>query len=55
MSSDPSSRGPTGQESPPGPESVALMRSPGFWVIVRYAAVLGVVLAFAGIGVSGAG
>jgi len=37
----------TGGDPPPGPEQVALMRSPGFWVIVRYAILFGVVLAFA--------
>jgi chloride channel protein, CIC family len=37
----------TGEDSPPGSDDVALMRSPGFWVIVRYAVVFGVVLAFA--------
>ena len=37
----------TGEDAPPGSEHVVLMRSPGFWVIVRYAIMLGVVLAFA--------
>ena len=37
----------TGEDSHPGPDDVALMRSPGFWVIVRYAVLFGVVLAFA--------
>ncbi|MGZ6576276.1 MAG: hypothetical protein ACXVHJ_35435, partial [Solirubrobacteraceae bacterium] len=31
----------------PGSDFVALMRSPGFWGIMRYAALFGVVLAFA--------
>ena len=39
----------TGEDSPPGPDHVALTRSPGFWVIVRHAIVLGVVLGFAGL------
>jgi H+/Cl- antiporter ClcA len=39
----------TGEESHPGSDDVALTRSPGFWVIVRYAIVFGVVLAFAGL------
>ena len=34
---------------PPGSDVVALTRSPGFWVIMRYAALFGVVLAFAGL------
>ena len=33
--------------SPAGSDIVALTRSPGFWVIIRYAALFGVVLAFA--------
>ena len=33
----------------PDSETVALTRSPGFWVIVRYAILFGVVLAFAGL------
>ena len=37
----------TGEDSHPGSEDVALTRSPGFWVIVRYAILFGVVLAFA--------
>ena len=39
--------GSTGQEPPPGPLPVALTQSPGFWLIVRYAVLFGVVLAFA--------
>ena len=39
----------TGNDSHPGSDNVAMMRSPGFWVIVRYAILLGVVLAFAGL------
>jgi chloride channel protein, CIC family len=38
-----------GEDSDPGPDNVALTRSPGFWVIVRHAIVLGVVLGFAGL------
>ena len=45
MSED--SRPGSGQRSQSDPEVVALTRSPGFWVIVRYAALFGVVLAFA--------
>ena len=37
----------TGEDPHPGPDDVALMRSPGFWVIVRHAILFGVVLAFA--------
>ena len=37
----------TGGDPPPGRDHVALMQSPGFWVIVRYAFLFGVVLAFA--------
>ena len=37
----------SGGDPPPGPGQVALVRSPGFWVIVRYAILFGVVLAFA--------
>jgi H+/Cl- antiporter ClcA len=33
-------------DSPPGSDDVALTRSPGFWVIMRHAVLLGVVLAF---------
>jgi len=36
-----------GEGSQPGSDVVALTRSPGFWVIMRYAALFGVVLAFA--------
>ena len=36
----------TGEDSHPGSDNVALTRSPGFWVIVRYAILFGVVLAF---------
>ena len=36
----------TGEDSDPGSDSVALTRSPGFWLIVRYAILFGVVLAF---------
>ena len=36
-----------GEDPHPGPDEVALMRSPGFWVIVRHAVLFGVVLAFA--------
>ena len=36
----------TGEDSQPGSDNVALTRSPGFWVIVRYAILFGVVLAF---------
>ena len=39
----------TTEKSPPGSDNVALTRSPGFWVIVRYAILFGVVLAFAGL------
>jgi hypothetical protein len=39
----------TGEESHAGSADVALIRSPGFWVIVRYAVLFGVVLAFAGL------
>ncbi len=39
----------TGEDSHPGSDNVALTRSPGFWVIVRYAIVFGVVLAFVGL------
>jgi H+/Cl- antiporter ClcA len=38
-----------GEGSQPGSDVVALTRSPGFWVIMRYAALFGVVLAFAGL------
>ena len=38
-----------GEDSHSGSETVALTRSPGFWVIVRYAILFGVVLAFAGL------
>ena len=34
-------------EGPPGSDVVSLTRSPGFWVVMRYAALFGVVLAFA--------
>ena len=37
----------TDEDADPGAADVALMQSPGFWVVVRYAIVLGVVLAFA--------
>ena len=40
----------TGDDADPGAADVALMQSPGFWVVVRYAIVLGVVLAFASLG-----
>jgi H+/Cl- antiporter ClcA len=36
-----------GDAPDPGPDEVALIRSPGFWVIVRYAILFGAVLAFA--------
>ena len=36
-----------GKEPSSGSDFVALTRSPGFWVIMRYAALFGVVLAFA--------
>ncbi len=36
-----------GEESEAGSELVALTRSPGFWLMIRYAALFGVVLAFA--------
>ena len=39
----------TGEDPNPGSDNVALTRSPGFWVIVRYAILFGVVLAFAGL------
>ena len=39
----------TGGDSHPASDDVALTRSPGFWVIVRYAILFGVVLAFAGL------
>ena len=35
------------RQPPPGPDQVALVHTPGFWVIVRYAILFGVVLAFA--------
>ena len=38
--------GPSGG-SPAGSDAVSVTRSPGFWVIMRYAALFGVVLAFA--------
>jgi H+/Cl- antiporter ClcA len=41
------------EDSHPGSDNVALTRSPGFWVIVRYAILFGVVLAFAGLGFLG--
>ena len=37
----------TSEGSPADSDIVALTRSPGFWVIIRYAALFGVVLAFA--------
>ena len=40
----------TDEDADPGAADVALMQSPGFWVVVRYAIVLGVVLAFASLG-----
>ena len=49
------STGTTGDDSHPGSDDVALARSPGFWVIVRDAVLFGVVLAFVGAGVPGAG
>jgi H+/Cl- antiporter ClcA len=36
----------TREDSHPGSDDAALMRSPGFWVIMRYAILFGVVLAF---------
>src|SRR5262245_42684196 len=45
MNRQPQSR--TGEEPTSGPGFVALTRSPGFWLIMRDAALLGVVLAFA--------
>ena len=36
----------TGEDPNPGSDSFVLTRSPGFWVIVRYAILFGVVLAF---------
>ena len=39
----------TGEGSDPGLDTVALMRSPGFWGIMGYAIVFGVALAFAGL------
>ena len=36
----------TGEDSHPSSDDVALTRSPGFWVIVRYAILFGVVLGF---------
>ena len=39
----------TGDNSNPGPDNVALTRSPGFWVLMRYAILFGVVLGFAGL------
>ena len=35
------------EEPPAGSDVVALTRSPGFWVVMQYAALFGVVLAFA--------
>ena len=46
--SEPPQPGP-GEGPPAGSDVVALTRSPGFWVIMRYAALFGVVLAFAGL------
>ena len=43
----------TGEDLPPGSDDVALTRSPGFWVIVRYAIVFGVVLGFAALAFMG--
>ena len=37
----------SGEGSQPGPDVVALTRSPGFWRLMGYAALFGVVLAFA--------
>ena len=39
----------TGEDSHSGSENLVLTRSPGFWLIVRYAILFGVVLAFAGL------
>ena len=41
------SRPGSGEGSQSGPDGVALARSPGFWRLMRYAALFGVVLAFA--------
>ena len=41
------SRPGSGQGSQPGPDGMALTRSPGFWRLMGYAALFGVVLAFA--------
>src|SRR5215813_15280974 len=38
---------PTSEPPPPDAALAPLTRSPGFWLVVRYAALLGVVLAFA--------
>ena len=43
------------EDSHPGSDNVALTRSPGFWLLMRYAALFGVVLAFASAGVPGVG
>jgi len=40
---------PPGEAPSSGSDFVPLVRSPGFWVIIRYAALFGVVLAFAGL------
>ena len=45
----------TGGDPPPGPADVALMQSPGFWLIVRHAILFGVVLAFAALAFLGIG
>src|SRR3954449_7408209 len=36
----------TGEDAHPGPDDLALTRSPRFWVIMRHAVLLGVALAF---------
>jgi hypothetical protein len=41
------SRPGSGQESRSGADGVAVARSPGFWLVMRYATLFGVVLAFA--------
>jgi chloride channel protein, CIC family len=43
----------SGETPSSGSDSVALVRTPGFWVIMRYAALFGVVLAFAALAFSG--
>ena len=39
----------SGEDSHPASDSIALTRSPGFWVLIRYAALFGVVLGLVGL------